>query len=200
MEDQKNLNISIPKPCHEDWNKMTPNERGAFCGKCAKTVVDFTKKSTKEIQIFFQGRSEKKTCGRFLSTQLNSPTKSIDLVIPLNLLPRNLTFNKAFAFALFITFGTALFSCSTQKGEVVGKIAVTDTSHSVQRTTTANGPDSSTHMINGEAVPLKCTLQKGDVDISPMLGEVTIPNDTIQQEIDSVNSGNIKTGELKIQK
>ncbi len=47
----KNLiEISVPKPCHEDWSKMTPREKGKFCSACKKTVVDFRKKSTEEIQ------------------------------------------------------------------------------------------------------------------------------------------------------
>lgn len=35
-------NITIPKPCHQNWDKMTPNEQGRFCNSCAKTVVDAT--------------------------------------------------------------------------------------------------------------------------------------------------------------
>ena len=30
----------IPKPCTEDWDKMTPEEQGRHCKKCAKTVYD----------------------------------------------------------------------------------------------------------------------------------------------------------------
>ena len=27
------IKISIPEPCHEDWNKMVLNEKGRFCEK-----------------------------------------------------------------------------------------------------------------------------------------------------------------------
>jgi len=57
---KKHLNLSIPEPCHEDWQEMTPNQQGKFCGACAKTVVDFTKKSVKEIQSFFIENQGKK--------------------------------------------------------------------------------------------------------------------------------------------
>ncbi len=39
------LKLSIPKPCHEDWAAMTPNEQGRHCAVCAKTVTDFTQMS-----------------------------------------------------------------------------------------------------------------------------------------------------------
>lgn len=44
-----NFGISIPKPCHEDWNKFASDEKGAFCKVCSKSVHDFTKKKPEEI-------------------------------------------------------------------------------------------------------------------------------------------------------
>jgi len=41
--------ISIPKPCHENWDAMHPREQGRHCDACDKTVIDFTEKSEKEI-------------------------------------------------------------------------------------------------------------------------------------------------------
>ncbi|EDM43528.1 hypothetical protein SCB49_00725 [unidentified eubacterium SCB49] len=46
---KKAIKISIPEPCHEDWNKMTTTERGAFCKVCTKEVIDFTKKIDEDI-------------------------------------------------------------------------------------------------------------------------------------------------------
>ena len=66
------MEISIQKPCHENWDTMTPNEQGAFCGKCVKTVVDFSHKSIEEIKEFFIGKQNEKVCGRFEKTQLTS--------------------------------------------------------------------------------------------------------------------------------
>jgi hypothetical protein len=40
----------IPNPCHEDWSKMSPTEKGAFCSSCQKEVYDFTNLSRKEIK------------------------------------------------------------------------------------------------------------------------------------------------------
>jgi hypothetical protein len=35
--------VHIPKPCHEDWERMSPNQRGRHCAVCDKTVVDVTR-------------------------------------------------------------------------------------------------------------------------------------------------------------
>ncbi|QLG45168.1 carboxypeptidase-like regulatory domain-containing protein [Costertonia aggregata] len=67
--------ITIPKPCHENWNEMTPTQKGAFCKSCAKEVMDFTHTGpyalAKKIQ---QGEN---ICGRFKPEQLNTPLPSI---------------------------------------------------------------------------------------------------------------------------
>jgi len=67
--------ITIPKPCHEDWDKMTPNNNGRFCSSCSKTVVDFTNMSPNEIQMYYQQHSN--VCGRFKNSQLDSLTIQI---------------------------------------------------------------------------------------------------------------------------
>jgi hypothetical protein len=65
-------NLIIPKPCSEDWNKMSIVEKGKFCGSCNKVVIDFTKMSTNEISVFFESNEIGKTCGHFKNTQLKN--------------------------------------------------------------------------------------------------------------------------------
>ena len=112
------LNINIPEPCHEDWNKMTPNEQGAFCGSCQKTVVDFSKMGDQQIKDYFLQKCEQKTCGRFNFKQLNKPTSNFFLW------KTQLTPLRKFAAALFLVFGTGLFSCVSVTGQTVGEIVV----------------------------------------------------------------------------
>ena len=62
--------IDIPQPCHEDWDKMTPTEKGKFCSACQTDVTDFTLMSDTEIIHYLQ-TSSGTLCGRFKSFQLN---------------------------------------------------------------------------------------------------------------------------------
>lgn len=64
----KPIQISIPKPCHENWESMTPVEKGRFCESCQQKVYDFTNSSDREIINIL--KSEKGACGRFRSDQL----------------------------------------------------------------------------------------------------------------------------------
>ena len=63
------MKISIPQPCHENWQQMTPNEQGRFCASCQKTVVDFTDWTDKML-IDFLLKNKTVTCGRFTNIQL----------------------------------------------------------------------------------------------------------------------------------
>jgi hypothetical protein len=101
------MEISIQKPCHENWDAMTPNEQGAFCGKCVKTVVDFSNKSIEEIKAFFIGKQNEKVCGRFEKTQLTS--LSFDAFYNEF---KGFHFTKRFAVIVYFTFGMWLFNTS----------------------------------------------------------------------------------------
>ncbi len=104
--------IAIPEPCHENWNKMTPDETGRFCGSCVKSVVDFTNMNSTEIQSFFIANQGKNICGRFKNQQLDS----IIIKIPSQILYTQVHFHKIFLLALLISMGTTLFSCSDKNG------------------------------------------------------------------------------------
>lgn len=80
MATQK-LRISIPEPCHERWDHMSPTEKGAYCQSCAKEVMDFTDLTAEEVAYYFKHNASAKTCGRFRNDQLNT-------AIPLPATPR----------------------------------------------------------------------------------------------------------------
>lgn len=74
---KQQINISIPKPCHEDWNNMTPQERGRHCSSCDKLVTDFTTMSDNEV-IDYIKLGKGSGCGRLNSRQLSGPLTALD--------------------------------------------------------------------------------------------------------------------------
>lgn len=69
---QKQTNLHIATPCHQDWNGMTPTDAGKFCASCNKQVVDFTSMSDTQI-LQFLSRHTSGLCGRFDAEQLDRP-------------------------------------------------------------------------------------------------------------------------------
>lgn len=67
---KKQLFITIPEPCHEDWNAMTPKDRGRHCDVCNKCVIDFTTFTATELVNYFANKPQN-VCGRFNDQQLN---------------------------------------------------------------------------------------------------------------------------------
>ncbi|HKB43074.1 MAG TPA: carboxypeptidase-like regulatory domain-containing protein [Chitinophagaceae bacterium] len=68
---RKKLQLSIPTPCHEKWDNMTPVQQGKFCGSCQKSVVDFSNMSDRQVAEFFKKPSAGSVCGRFMQDQLD---------------------------------------------------------------------------------------------------------------------------------
>ncbi|HMK04909.1 MAG TPA: T9SS type A sorting domain-containing protein [Ferruginibacter sp.] len=64
------LYLSIPEPCHENWQAMTVTEQGRFCNACAKEVVDLSMMTDTEVLNYFTTTSFEKVCGRTLPSQL----------------------------------------------------------------------------------------------------------------------------------
>lgn len=121
---ERKYKITIPKPCHEDWNKMSPDINGRFCSSCAKNVVDFTTMQPDEIQVYIQQNSN--ICGRFKNTQLDSLT----VQIPNHILYSQTQYQKMFILALFIAMGSTLFSCADKNGnkQKIDKIEIVEDS------------------------------------------------------------------------
>jgi hypothetical protein len=124
-------NITIPKPCHEDWNAMTPSETGRFCSSCTKNVVDFTTKNATEIQSFFIENQAKSICGRFKNEQLGT----FNLEIPQSVLQQKRSFRKAFLLTLFVVMGSTLFSCKNQNDASLGEVSIVSDSTKVENNT-----------------------------------------------------------------
>ena len=68
----QSIQISIPHPCTQGWDEMTPNGAGRDCTHCQKNVIDFTTWSDAALYNFF-AKNNGDVCGRYLSTQQDRP-------------------------------------------------------------------------------------------------------------------------------
>lgn len=103
--------IGIQTPCSENWNEMTPSEKGAFCQKCASHVHDFTQKSTREVKETLRSLMGQPVCGRMTTDQelaLNAEFESWQF-------QSKHQFQRALVFSLVVVFGLTLFSCSNEQ-------------------------------------------------------------------------------------
>ena len=165
------MTISIKKPCHENWAEMTPNQQGAFCEKCLKTVVDFSTKSVSEIKDFFNATQEQKVCGRFETEQLTN--LSFDHFYAQF---KRFHFSKRLAVIVCFTFGTWLFesnnaSAQTIKGDVAYIQEKKDTIKKCVK------PTPHTNMIMGKVVqPKKTPVDSAKINRHYLMGEPALEN------------------------
>ncbi len=108
-------NISIPEPCSENWNEMTPTEKGAFCQKCALEVIDFTNKSSDEIRQVLAQNIGNHACMRIKNTQIDELNEDFSAWRINN----QQSFNRAWVFTLLVVFGMTLFSCQEEEEPVI---------------------------------------------------------------------------------
>ena len=131
----KKLQLQIPEPCHENWDKMTPVEKGKFCSSCQKQVIDFSRMSDREIALFFKKPSTGSVCGRFMTDQLNR-----DLEIPRKRIPWVKYFFQFLLPGFLISMrATAQGQVKTIKKEQVNKECSLSQKENLQPVTTAIG-------------------------------------------------------------
>jgi len=105
--------IQIQTPCSEDWNTMTPNEKGSFCQSCSKNVLDLTKMSNTEIHSVILQNQHQSICTRIQNTQLDS----LNLEYERWSRGTRSHMQRAMVASLLIVFGLTLFSCTNQQQE-----------------------------------------------------------------------------------
>jgi hypothetical protein len=195
------MDISIKKPCHENWEDMTPNEQGAFCHKCVKSVVDFSEKTIEEIKEFFSKKTEGRVCGRFREDQMSE--LSFDAFFDRF---RSFQLTKKMAIVLYFTFGMWLFGPSAacaQEVHVKGDVAV-------EKPVTKKGK---VKVVNNDTT--KCIKTPKQVGISTVtkdddiiMGKVAAPQEvnkdpkekpkkTPDNRHKPINNPPMKTGEIK---
>jgi hypothetical protein len=112
--------ITIPEPCHEDWNSMSVEDQGRHCLKCAKTVIDFTGWETTDITAYLRVNTQTKVCGRFAAGQLSSPIEETPQLYLKQICFANVSIFKKIAAIFLIAFGFSAASCNE---DVKGKTA-----------------------------------------------------------------------------
>lgn len=64
------ITISVPTPCHENWDAMSPREQGRHCAQCDHVVADLTTATDAQLVALFTSDSKPK-CARFDPRQLD---------------------------------------------------------------------------------------------------------------------------------
>ena len=76
------MKLQIPEPCSQKWEHMSfKNDTTRFCSECSRNIVDFSKKSDKEI-FEHLWKNPDKICGKFSPQQLNHNIGDSDLHFP----------------------------------------------------------------------------------------------------------------------
>jgi hypothetical protein len=116
--------LRIAEPCHQQWNKMLPDEKGRYCLSCSKSVIDFTGWEPEAIANYLMSNKSASICGRLHAHHLGS--EQIDKP---QLLRRVITstwrVTKKVAAVIIIIFGMQITACKSPA--TTGKVKVEDT-------------------------------------------------------------------------
>jgi len=153
------LKISIPTPCHEDWNKMTSNNEGRHCNSCMKTVIDFTGMTDDEVRNFLINKKDEHLCGRFHNKQL----QRIQLELPANIYYMQMPLWKKFLVACLVVFSTTLFSCDIKHADA--------TSGKIEKL--SNGTDSINNLVKDEIRVGGFFVSNVSIRVAPTIDTVT---------------------------
>jgi hypothetical protein len=183
----KKINLSIPQPCHEDWDGMTQMEKGKFCASCQKTVIDFTSMSDRELVAFFK-KPVGSVCGRFHQVQLDR-----DIVVPRKRIPWIRYFFQ-FTWPAFVLF---LKSCGPRE-KAVGQVSrtiedvrkISDTNTRYDKvvgliTLPAESPADSATVKGGT----KSGITRSDIDTLKMVTDADSMGMVLSEEADYLDSG-----------
>lgn len=61
----REVRLSIPDPCQEDWGQMDTSSGHRFCGKCQSSVIDFSGLTRKQAVRAIKS-AEGRVCGRLV--------------------------------------------------------------------------------------------------------------------------------------
>jgi len=115
------IQISIPTPCHENWDNMQPTEKGRFCNACTKQVIDFSVMSDAQVLNYFADLKNESVCGRAYPGQLNRAMEAPET-------PKKKKWYWNYIALILVFFGRS----GESKAQKVGKVAVKPTTQQPQ--------------------------------------------------------------------
>jgi CarboxypepD_reg-like domain/Secretion system C-terminal sorting domain len=181
----KKIQLSIAEPCHENWDNMSPVDKGKFCGSCQKQVVDFSMMSDRQVAEFFKKPSTGSVCGRFMNDQLDR-----EIEIPKKRIPWVKYF---FQIALPAFLVSVKASAQTQK---------TGKSKQVTTDTTRKSINNEFRTLGMVATNICIKPIMGDTIIQPVKGEIAIKTIIKGKVVDEngqpVPFANIETGRIGV--
>jgi TonB-dependent SusC/RagA subfamily outer membrane receptor len=160
----KKIAISIPTPCHENWQNMNPTEQGRFCLSCKKEVIDFTVMSDAELFRYLLSAKGKNICGSALPSQLGRP------IFEPQKTSKPLAWHWNYIMLLLFLFTKSTIKAQTLKGEIISVPIKRDTSTlsagSFLYNTATNINDTTMHKLKSNPVDSSLT----SVPVSIRLG------------------------------
>ncbi len=172
-------NINIPEPCSENWNEMTPTQKGAFCQKCALDVFDFTNKSAVEIRTILAQNIGSRVCGRIENVQLAELNSDFEAWKINN----SRSYQRAWIFTLFVVFGLTLFSCEeeniAEKMQRVGQQILNERKADFQESITTTGEMVNITQVGEEQSENGIPLEQIEL---PKLGEMVFEEQEAELE------------------
>ncbi len=181
----KKIQLSIPIPCHENWDNMSPVQKGKFCGSCQKQVIDFSNMSDREVAQFFKKPSTGSVCGRFMTDQLER-----DLEISRKRIPWLKYFFQIALPALFISKAAG----QTQK---IGKIA-RPTEKDTIRVPATNEMRTLGMILPTTIIPAKDEKQDkkvcDTVAVKPVVYKTSIKGRVVDENGEAIPFASIETG------
>lgn len=110
MYTSRKIKLKITEPCSENWALMTDIEKGKFCSRCQKEVVDFTGFTDAELLDYFSAAG-KGQCGQLMSYQLDRTIS--------NLPPKERTFWPKLVFSSLMTLFSTKLAVAQQVEEPI---------------------------------------------------------------------------------
>lgn len=133
--------IEIPKPkyCGQEWLDMQPTKGGRTCGKCEKTIYDFSKMPWTQIKEM-QLANNKSLCGMYSQSQLDHWGEN----------PNKTSSKRNIFTASALLLGLAHLNTIEAKAQALKEEQMTTTDTSSQVSQTAIPDSSSTIIIRGK--------------------------------------------------